>query len=56
VGGAPFIVGYDGQAFIKGLSRDNEVLIEIGEDTCNAQFGFKPVTGQQVHIGPVACR
>ncbi len=54
-GGSEFVVGYDGQAFIKGLAVTNHVDIDLGGVTCHASFGFTPRRGAQVRIGPVAC-
>jgi outer membrane usher protein len=55
--GAPrFLVGYDGQAYLTGLSENNTVIIEdsVGRK-CLASFAFKRMAGQQVQIGPVPC-
>ena len=55
-GGDEFIVGYDGQAYIKGLSPGNEAEIEFAGERCRASFPFAPVSGQQVQIPKVECR
>jgi outer membrane usher protein len=54
-GGDPFVVGYDGQAFIHGLSRSNQVTIDLGGATCRAAFDFAAAPGEQVLIGAVVC-
>ena len=54
-GGAEFIVGYDGQAFIKGLQPSNRAAIDLGDALCAAHFAFHERPGEQVRIGPVAC-
>jgi len=55
-GGGEFVVGYDGQAFVKGLAGSNWLTVDLGEGTCHASFTFKPQPGEQVRIGPVICR
>lgn len=55
-GGGEFVVGYDGQAYIKGLSSTNEVEIDLAEMRCRTTFGFVPKPGEQVRIPGVVCR
>jgi outer membrane usher protein len=55
-GGEEFVVGYDGQAYIKGLSPANEAEIEFTGGKCRASFAFAPIAGQQVQIARVECR
>jgi outer membrane usher protein len=55
-GGDAFVVGYDGQVFVKGLAASNQLTADLGEGTCHASFTFKPRPGEQVRIGPVICR
>lgn len=55
-GGDEFIVGYDGQSFIKNLGSSNLATIEFGAGSCRASFNFTPRSGEQVRIGPVACQ
>jgi outer membrane usher protein len=55
-GGEEFIVGYDGQAFVKNLSASNAATIELIDGTCRANFAFAPRPGEQVQISPVECR
>jgi outer membrane usher protein len=55
-GGDAFVVGYDGQAFVKGLAASNQLTVDLGEGTCHASFTFKPRPGEQVRIGPVICQ
>lgn len=52
-----FVVGYDGQAYIKGLARQNSVLVDRGDgSSCRATFPFEAVRGQQVTIKDVVCQ
>lgn len=54
---ATFVVGYDGQAYIQNLSRNNGVTVELADgQTCHAAFAFAPQPGTQVTIGNVVCR
>lgn len=56
IGGEEFVVGYDGQAYVKGLSTMNEAEIELADARCRATFAFLPRPGEQVRIPGVACR
>lgn len=53
--GEPFVVGYDGEAFIHGLAASNSASIAFVDGGCSAQFSFRPQSGEQVRIGPVVC-
>ena len=55
-GGAEFVVGYDGQAFIEGLKATNTVGIQLPDRQCRASFGYTPQQGKQVVISPVVCQ
>lgn len=57
-GDEDFVVGYDGQAYIRGLQAVNRVEISLPEtgETCSSSFAFKPVPGQQVTIDGVVCQ
>jgi outer membrane usher protein len=53
--GETFVVGYDGEAFVRGLSPDNTISVELpGGGTCAAAFFFAPSPGEQVRI-PLTC-
>jgi outer membrane usher protein len=55
--GETFVVGYDGQAYIKGLKALNHIAIEgVGRGTCNASFSYVPKPGSQVVIRGVVCQ
>ncbi|MER8915393.1 fimbrial biogenesis outer membrane usher protein [Mesorhizobium sp. M0761] len=52
-----FVVGYDGQAYIKGLGKQNSVQVERADGgSCRAEFPFEAVRGRQVVIGDVVCQ
>jgi outer membrane usher protein len=55
-GGNEFVVGYDGQAFIRNLGDTNRASIETFGGLCNATFAFAARPGEQVQIAPIACR
>jgi outer membrane usher protein len=55
-GGGEFVVGYDGQAFIRNLGEANRASIETLAGSCSATFAFAARPGEQVRIAPVACR
>ncbi|QDW36461.1 fimbrial biogenesis outer membrane usher protein [Bradyrhizobium sp. KBS0727] len=55
-GGSGFVVGYDGQAFIRNLAETNRASIETVAGFCSATFAFAARPGEQVQIAPVACR
>lgn len=47
-GGGPFIVGYDGRAYVQGLSEeDNVVIVDLGRRDCRANFHFDPHVAKQ---------
>lgn len=53
----PFMIGYDGQAYVIGLSRQNRIAIDLGDGrSCVAEFAFTPEAGEQVAIPDVTCR
>ncbi|MGB6967677.1 MAG: fimbria/pilus outer membrane usher protein [Methyloceanibacter sp.] len=55
--GQTFIIGYDGQAYIRGLAAQNVVTVERADGaTCQAVFDFDPRPGEQVAIDNVMCR
>ncbi|AUG53828.1 fimbrial assembly protein [Thalassospira marina] len=52
-----FGVGYDGQAYIKGLADKNHVIISpVGARRCEAYFDFEFVYDSQVQIDNVVCQ
>jgi outer membrane usher protein len=52
----PFVVGYDGRAYVKGLGVTNTIVVGDGADQCHASFPFTPQKNSQVVIEPVVCR
>jgi len=56
VSGEEFIVGYDGEAFVKGLTNDNSATIQFNDLSCHADFHFTAQPGVQVRVGPVKCQ
>lgn len=54
-GGEEFIVGYDGQAYLRGLKAKNSLTIIHEGGECRADFDYSPSAGEQVHIAGVRC-
>lgn len=54
--GEEFVIGYDGQAYIRGLGARNtiDVLLQDGSK-CHAEFAYRPQRGSQVVISDVKC-
>jgi outer membrane usher protein len=50
-----FIVGYDGRAYISGLSAANRVVVHQEKGSCEARFDYQPDGDRQIQIGPVSC-
>jgi outer membrane usher protein len=51
-----FVVGYDGQAYIRGLGAHNAIIIDLGDGkTCRAEFPYQPVPGKQVAVNGLKC-
>lgn len=56
-GDAQFVIGYDGEAFLRGLQPSNIAVIERDDGTsCQARFAFKSSPGEQVAIRNVVCQ
>jgi len=55
-GGETFVVGYDGQAYIKNLASENKVTVTTADRECSASFHYDPRPNEQVVISPVVCR
>jgi outer membrane usher protein len=56
VGGESFVVGYDGQAYVKGLGPKNTVTVASANGECSASFPYAARANEQVMISPVICR
>jgi outer membrane usher protein len=50
-----FVIGYDGQAYIKHLQRDNVIIVDLGDHDCTASFSYQAAGGKRVAIGPIPC-
>ena len=55
-GGENFVVGYDGQAYIKNLAAENKVTVVTVDGECSAAFHYEPRPNEQVLISSVICR
>jgi outer membrane usher protein len=55
--GESFVVGYDGQAYVKGLAGDNRISVELLDGSmCQARFPFALAAGARAEINNVVCR
>ncbi|MGE3642818.1 MAG: fimbria/pilus outer membrane usher protein [Beijerinckiaceae bacterium] len=54
--GEEFMVGYDGIAYLRRLSANNTVKIDLGLNECTASFPYSPKANQQVRIENIVCR
>lgn len=54
--GEDFVVGYDGAAYLRGLSAANDVTIQLEQGECRASFAFSPTAGRPAAIERVTCR
>jgi outer membrane usher protein len=53
----PFVVGYDGEAYLQGLGATNSVSIDLEDGTsCGARFSYRPTPGEQVAIRGIVCQ
>ncbi|MDB5595127.1 MAG: hypothetical protein JWM36_2088, partial [Hyphomicrobiales bacterium] len=50
-----FVVGYDGRAYISGLTAANHVVVRQDKGSCEARFDYQPDGERQIQIGPVSC-
>ena len=51
------VVGYDGEAFIRGLDPgNNEIGIIRNNQLCTVQFHFEPEPGSLKRLGPYTCK
>ncbi|MGG6895519.1 fimbria/pilus outer membrane usher protein [Rhizobium sp. BR 315] len=51
-----FVIGYDGQAYIRGLHERNSIEVSLEDGSmCHAQFTYEAKRGEQVAIDNVRC-
>ncbi len=56
-GEEPVPVGYDGQVYLTGLKRLNQVQVELAEGgACSVSVDYLPTKGDIPHIGPLLCK
>jgi outer membrane usher protein len=52
-----FLVGYDGETYVRGLGPRNILTVELPDGgSCRAEFPFEPHKGRQVRLERVSCR
>lgn len=54
--GETFVVGYDGEGYVRGLRADNIAVLRHVGGECRAAFTFRPIEDAQVRLGPISCR
>jgi len=53
--GEPFVMGYDGQAYLTGVAARNTIVAKTAGGECKAVFDFTPDRDNQIAIGPLPC-
>lgn len=57
INGESFVIGYEGQAYLRHLQPTNEVALDLGDHDCVATFAHAVApTKKRSKIGPVLCR
>lgn len=52
-----FVIGYDGEAYVRALKTNNSVTIDLGNgNSCQATFPYRENPGKQVVIRKVVCQ
>ena len=51
-----FLVGYDGEVWVTGLSPSNQITVQTPGTNCSAAFDYVKLTEAQVYIDGVICR
>lgn len=54
-GGDSVIVGYDGQAYLRGVAVRNWLDVDWGDGRCRAQFDIDAGAGGYAQVGPLTC-
>ncbi|WP_158882738.1 fimbria/pilus outer membrane usher protein [Rhodanobacter sp. L36] len=55
-GGDNFVVGYDGEVYVSGLTAHNRVTVDFGSaGSCAANFDYDMKSPAQAKIGPLTC-
>lgn len=54
--GEAFVVGYEGEAYLRGLGASNRLTVDINGRTCNASFPYARAGEVQGRIEGVICR
>ncbi|MBI3275292.1 MAG: fimbrial biogenesis outer membrane usher protein, partial [Methylocystis sp.] len=52
----PFMVGYDGRAYVTGLGAANAIVVDDPAGPCRVSFPFTSKKDSQVVIGPLTCQ
>jgi len=49
------VVGYDGAAYLEGLSSDNDLGVRHPGGRCTVRFRYEPDAGGVPLLGPLRC-
>lgn len=55
-GGDGFMVGYDGEVWIEGLGQHNHITVTTDTKSCEADFAYQKIAGEQAYIPNVVCK
>lgn len=54
--GEDFVVGYDGEAYLRGLADRNQATLMLADGPCTAEFSYTPAdAGSQAVVDGVTC-
>lgn len=51
----PFVMGYDGEVYITGLSDNNTLSVNLSTSVCSVKFAYSGDEKSQEFIGPLKC-
>jgi outer membrane usher protein len=54
--GEKFYIGYDGQAYLKGLTAHNTITITTKAGLCYASFDYRPTSQTQTYLDGIICQ
>ena len=53
---AEYVMGYDGQVYLEGLTGAHAVTVDLGSGQCRAEIAYAPSGDNFTTIDPVACQ
>jgi outer membrane usher protein len=55
-GGEKFYIGYDGEAYLKGLAAHNTITVTTKAGQCQASFVYHPSSQTQTYLDGIICK